>query len=75
MCCGDLHTAEHTMFVCPKWNDLRDQIRQNTGEVLTAENMITVMSRNENTYNEVFNHTKCITMNKERDRRQQEQNK
>lgn len=56
--CGGIDSAKHTMFLCTKWNDHKEKIIRDPGGGLTADNIITVMLRNKNTYNNLFNHLK-----------------
>nr|CAH7766906.1 unnamed protein product [Callosobruchus chinensis] len=41
--CGEVDTAKHTWFHCPRWIEIREQIHRTIGETLSVDNVISKM--------------------------------
>lgn len=41
--CGDRDTPEHTLFVCNRWQAMRNTLNREVGVAITATNMVQVM--------------------------------
>lgn len=62
-------TAEHTMFLCSRWERERTQMSLRVGENVTKNNMINLMLEGRNNWNEISNFIKTIMKRKEEDER------
>ena len=72
--CQQIDTVEHTIFVCSKWEQSRNETYQKLGHELTPDNIIETMIENEGNWKEVHKLIRNIMSNKEKDelRRQRE---
>lgn len=76
--CGDIDTAEHTMFQCPRWSGERVQLAQQITVNITKENLIAQMLEGKEKWESIVGFIHRIMKTKiedERISRLQEQNR
>ena len=61
--CGEEDTAEHTFFVCPRWEEERARCADTTG-TLTPEGLMEVLLRNEECWAAVTNMARNVLTRK-----------
>lgn len=65
-------TAEHTLFECVRWQQMRDELNSRIGEEFTTESMVKVMLRSEIDWSVVKRYVGNIMRRKEEDERIEE---
>lgn len=65
-------TAEHTLFVCGRWDQLRLGTEAGLMEVLTVETLVSIMLRSSQGWDEIARFVKKVMTNKEEDERRQQ---
>nr|CAH7756381.1 unnamed protein product [Callosobruchus chinensis] len=68
--CGETDTAEHTLFHCPRWIEIRELIHRTIGETLSVDNVISKMVEFQLNWEQVQNLTKFILKKKEKKERE-----
>nr|CAH7732355.1 unnamed protein product [Callosobruchus chinensis] len=67
--CGEVDTAEHTLFDCSRWENLRQEVSQELGERLTTENMVPKMICSERYWKKVHMFIKSVLKIRETEER------
>ncbi|KAL1445959.1 hypothetical protein WDU94_012297 [Cyamophila willieti] len=70
--CEQEDTAEHTMFHCRRWRVEREETERNLNQVLTPDNLISIMLASEEGWGKIRNLADGIMRQKEEDERQAE---
>lgn len=71
--CDHEDDVEHTLFVCPKWEQVRTIYRSESERVFTEANMMEDLSRNEITWQRAYATIRNIIESKEKDDRTRNQ--
>lgn len=67
--CGEIDTAEHTIFHCSRWNSLRTGATVETGLEIGVDNLVTVMISSESNWNIIHRMIAGIMKTKETEER------
>lgn len=70
--CGDVDTAEHTIFQCRRWQLNRDQMQEKIGITITKNNLVETMLRSKENWTEIAATISRIMERKEEDERRGE---
>lgn len=70
--CGETDSAEHTFFVCPKWNYIREGIEAEIGERVNTENVVPHMLESERKWDVMSACWSQLIQRKEEDERELE---
>ena len=68
--CGEQDDVEHTIFKCPRWQQIRTGMEIETNESLTPENTISVMLKNPEKWKVIEEGVKKIILTKEKEERE-----
>lgn len=52
--CNEDDDAEHTLFICPKWNEERATYHQQSGKIFNEVNMMTSLLENETSWQQAY---------------------
>ena len=63
--CEDTDDAEHTLFVCPRWIQPRDEFRRLTGRIFNMANMMGSLVATEESWNHAYTAIRHIIETKE----------
>lgn len=67
--CGEQDDVQHTLFVCPRWDELRQTFSRKTGRPFNAENMMTGLVSGEEGWRPVYSTIRAIIETKGREER------
>lgn len=73
MYCGDTDTAEHTVLVCDRWSQWRQELEEDLEVGISRENIISVMLRNGSNWRKVCCFVKKVLQKKRAEEREMEQ--
>lgn len=69
--CDQVDNAEHTLFGCNRWTDIRASYERTTGSIFNATNMVNGLVESEDTWKQAYAVVRHIIENKERESRNQ----
>lgn len=67
--CKAQDSVEHTIYVCPKWDNLRLNVHSKIGQILTADNTLNLMIQSKENYTTVNEFIKQLMSAKETEER------
>lgn len=65
MYCSEVDTADHTLFVCTKWANEREQTNRHLGQRLSKQNMIETMIKDQKSRDVVEKYVRQVMQGKE----------
>lgn len=70
--CGDLDTAEHTILICDRWAEKRQELERGIGERLDRNSIIKIMLKDKDSFNKVKHLIKDIVIKKKEEEKTME---
>lgn len=67
--CGEVDTAEHTIFLCPRWEQVREECQAKTGEAIFVNNVVAIMLKSEENWTAISDMLTSIMSIKEEEGR------
>lgn len=68
--CNDIDNAEHTLFICERWEEAREKFRRETGTVFTDKNMMKKLLESKDGWRAAYTVIRCIIDTKEKEGRE-----
>lgn len=68
--CNDIDNAEHTLFICERWEEAREKFRRETGTVFTDKNMMKKLLESKDGWRAAYTAIRCIIDTKEKEGRE-----